>query len=223
MGNLIFGGPKSQITLIFSRLCIALGTMRSDTYAVLFFLFSATAYNNMRKSLTNSSNYLANPHEMGVGEINPLRALYPGLVFETDMEDYLRFLCYYGYSQKNIRSMSKRNFSCPKNSTKDLISNLNYPSISIKGLNRHQKAKVIRRTVTNVGPLNSTYIAKVNAPVGLIVKVFPDKLFFSETVKKLSYKVSFYGKEAHSGYNYGSLIWLDGRHYVQTVFAVHVE
>lgn len=86
----------------------------------------------MRKPVTNSSNYFANPHEMGVGEINPLRALYPGLVFETGVEDYIRFLCYYGYSQKNIRSMSKTNATCPKKSSEDLISNINYPSISTK-------------------------------------------------------------------------------------------
>ncbi|XP_054791108.1 CO(2)-response secreted protease-like [Prosopis cineraria] len=184
---------------------------------------TATTYNNMRKSLTNSSNDYASPHEMGAGEISPLKALYPGLVFETDTEDYLQFLCYQGYSQKSIRSMSKTNFSCPKNSSKDLISNINYPSISIKQLRRNQKAKVIRRTVTNVGPLNATYIAKVRAPEGLIVKVLPSKLVFSESVKKLSYEVSFDGKETHGGYNFGSLTWLDGRHYVHTVFAVNVQ
>ncbi|XP_028790113.1 CO(2)-response secreted protease-like [Neltuma alba] len=184
---------------------------------------TATTYNNLRKSVTNSSNDFANPHEMGAGEISPLKALYPGLVFETNVEDYLQFLCYYGYSQKNIRSMSKTNFTCPKNSNKDLISNINYPSISIKKLSRNQKAKVIRRTVTNVGPLNATYTAKVHAPKGLIVKVLPSRLVFSESVKKLSYEVSFYGKEAHGGYNFGSLTWLDGRHYVHTVFAVNVQ
>lgn len=198
--------------------------MRSDTYIVLFcFPFAATTYNNMRKPLTNSSNLYANPHEMGVGEINPIKALYPGLVFETDVEDYLRFLCYYGYSQKMIRSMSKTKFICPINSSKDLISNINYPSISIEALNRHQKPRVITRTVTNVGPTNSTYTAKVHAPMGLDVRVFPDTLVFSQTLKKLSYEVSFYGKEAHAGYNFGSITWLDGRHYVHTVFSVNVK
>ncbi|KAF7836283.1 CO(2)-response secreted protease-like [Senna tora] len=184
---------------------------------------TATMYNNMKKPLTNSSNYIANPHETGVGEINPLRALNPGLVFETNLQDYIKFLCYYGYSQKNIRSMSKINFGCPRNSSESLISNINYPSISIRNLNRHQKAKVIRRTVTNVGSPNVTYIAKVNAPEGLGVKVFPNKLVFAEGVKKMSYKVSFNGKDAHGGYHFGSLSWLDGRHYVRTVFAVNVK
>ncbi|XP_019449336.1 PREDICTED: CO(2)-response secreted protease-like [Lupinus angustifolius] len=184
---------------------------------------TATTYNNMRKSVTNTSNYFANPHEIGVGEINPFRALNPGLVFETVVVDYIRFLCYYGYSKKNIRSMSKTNINCPRNSSEDLISNINYPSISIKTLIRQQKAKVITRTVTNVGPLNATYIATVHSPKGLVVKVTPNKLVFSEGVQRISYKVSFYGKEAHAGYNFGSLTWLDGRHYVHTVFAVNVE
>ncbi|KAL5150586.1 CO(2)-response secreted protease [Glycine soja] len=184
---------------------------------------TATNYNNMRKPLTNSSNSIAGPHEMGVGEINPLRALNPGLVFETDVEDYLRFLCYFGYSQKIIRSISETNFNCPKNSSEDLISSVNYPSISISTLKRQQKAKVITRTVTNVGYLNATYTAKVRAPQGLVVEVIPNKLVFSEGVQRMTYKVSFYGKEAHGGYNFGSLTWLDGHHYVHTVFAVKVE
>ena len=185
--------------------------------------FSATTYNNLRKPLTNSSNFFANAHEMGVGEINPLRALNPGLVFETKLEDYIRFLCYYGYSKKNIRSMSKTNFNCPRNSSEDLISNINYPSISIKTLSRQQKAKVVTRTVTNVGSFNATYTAKVHAPEGLVVKVTPNKLVFSEGVQRMSYQVSFYGKDAGGGYNFGSLTWLDGRHYVHTVFAVNVK
>ncbi|XP_061343243.1 CO(2)-response secreted protease-like [Gastrolobium bilobum] len=184
---------------------------------------TATTYNNMRKPLTNSSNYFSNPHEIGFGEINPLRALNPGLVFETDLEDYLRFLCFSGSSKKNIRSMFKTNFSCPRNSSDDLISNINYPSISIKALNRKGKGKVITRTVTNVGSFNATYAAKVHAPEGLVVKVIPNKLVFSEGVQRMSYKVSFYGKEARGGYNFGSLSWFDGRHYVHTVFAVKVE
>ncbi|CAJ2657243.1 unnamed protein product [Trifolium pratense] len=183
---------------------------------------SATTYNNMRKSVTNSSNYIANPHEMGVGEINPLKALNPGLVFETDVEDHIRFLCYYGYSNKDIRKMSKTNVTCPRTS-QSLISNINYPSISIQTLKRNQKVRIITRTVTNVGTLNATYVAQVHAPQGLVVKVIPNKLVFSESVQKITYKVSFYAKDAPGGYNFGSLTWLDGRHYVHTVFAVQVE
>lgn len=184
---------------------------------------AATVYNNMRKPLTNSSNYTANPHDMGVGEINPHRALNPGLVFETTTRDYLQFLCCYGYSEKNIRSLLNTNFNCPRNSIEELISNINYPSISIGKLSRHQTAKTIKRSVTNVGLPNTSYIAKLHAPAGLVVRVSPKKLVFLEGVKRLSYKVSFFGKEAPVGYNFGSLTWVDGRHSVRTVFTVNVE
>lgn len=177
----------------------------------------------MKKPLTNSSNTFVNPHEVGVGEINPLKALSPGLVFETTTENYLEFLCYYGYPEKNIRSMSNTKFNCPKISIDELISNVNYPSISITKLNRHQPAKTIQRTATNVAALNSTYIAKVHAPVGLIVKVLPEKLVFTEGVRRVPFQVSFYGKEAPRGYNFGSITWFDGRHSVRTVFSVNVE
>ncbi|PON69884.1 Subtilase [Trema orientale] len=184
---------------------------------------TATEYNNMRKPLTNSSNYIANPHETGVGEINPIKALNPGLVFETTVENYLQFLCYYGYSEKNIRSMANTRFSCPKLSIEELISNMNYPSISISQLKQHQAAKVIERTVTNVGPFNSTYIAKVHSPEGLVVKVTPDKIAFTRGLKRVPFQVSFYGKEAPSGYNFGSITWFDGRRSVRVVFSVNVE
>ncbi|XP_030489278.2 CO(2)-response secreted protease isoform X1 [Cannabis sativa] len=184
---------------------------------------TASEYNNMGKPLTNNSNSIASPHETGVGEINPMKALNPGLVFETTLEDYLQFLCYYGYTEKNIRSMSNTKFTCPKLSIEELISNINYPSISISQLNRHHGAKVIKRSVTNVGPFNSTYIAKVHSPQGLVVKVSPEKLFFSKGVKSVPFRVSFSGKDAQSGYNFGSITWFDGRRSVRVVFSVNVE
>ncbi|XP_004308189.1 PREDICTED: CO(2)-response secreted protease-like [Fragaria vesca subsp. vesca] len=184
---------------------------------------TATMYNNMKKPLINSTNNYANPHEVGVGEINPIKALNPGLVFETITENYLEFLCYYGYKEKDIRLMSNTKFNCPKVSTEKLISNINYPSISVSKLNRHQPVMTIKRTATNVGAPNSTYIAKVNAPVGLVVKVLPEKIVFAEGVRKVSFQVSFYGKEAPTGYSFGSITWFDGRHSVNTVFSVNVE
>ncbi|KAJ6704919.1 PROPROTEIN CONVERTASE SUBTILISIN/KEXIN [Salix purpurea] len=184
---------------------------------------TATIYDNTGKPLQNSSHHFANPHEVGVGEINPHKALNPGLVFETTTEDYLQFLCYYGYPEKNIRSMSKTNFNCPRINIDRLISNINYPSISISNLDRHKPAQTIKRTVTNVGCPNATYISRVHAPVGLEVKVFPNKIAFIEGLTRVSFKVLFDGKEASNGYNFGSVTWFDGRHSVRLSFAVNVE
>ncbi|XP_057980989.1 CO(2)-response secreted protease-like [Malania oleifera] len=184
---------------------------------------TASISNNMGKSLTNSFGKITNPHEIGVGEIDPVRALNPGLVFETTTTDYLLFLCYCGYSQKNIRSLSNTNFNCPKASYDELVSNINYPSISIGKLNRHGGAKMVKRTVTNVGSANTTYTATTHAPVGFVVQVLPKKIVFKEGLTKASFKASFYGKEAPKGYNFGSITWSDGLHTVRVVFAVNVE
>ncbi|KAK0591411.1 hypothetical protein LWI29_001347 [Acer saccharum] len=186
---------------------------------------TATVYDNLGKPMTNNTGNYANPHEMGVGEISPLKALNPGLVFETTTKDYFKFLCCNGYSEKTIRSVTNKNFNCPNISNDKLISNINYPSISISNLDRHRVGvRSIKRTVTNVGSLNATYIARVHAPSGLLVKVIPEKIAFSESIKRVSFKIAFYSKqEASNGYKFGSITWLDGLHSVRMVFAVNVE
>ncbi|KAJ0045769.1 hypothetical protein Pint_05692 [Pistacia integerrima] len=185
---------------------------------------TASVYDNIGKPLKNDSGYYANPHQMGAGEISPHNALNPGFVFETTTKDYLRFLCYYGYSNKIIKAMSNTNFNCSKNSSHKLISNINYPSISISKLDRHKVATIVKRTVTNVGSVNATYAANVQAPSGLAVNVYPKKIEFSENKKKVSFKVSFKSKDPDSGYNFGSITWWDGQdNHVRMVFAVNVQ
>ncbi|KAE8713248.1 hypothetical protein F3Y22_tig00110213pilonHSYRG00188 [Hibiscus syriacus] len=183
---------------------------------------TATVYDNMEKPLTNSSGSIAIPHETGAGEIIPLKALNPGIVFETTSEDYLRFLCYYGYPEKTIRSMSKTNFKCPRKPSDDLISGINYPSVSISRLARSEGFRTIKRTITNVGLPNATYTSVVQAPMGMDVKVSPKKITFVESVKKISFKVRFDGREASTGYNFGTLTWSAGSCSVRMVFAVNV-
>nr|XP_048326894.1 CO(2)-response secreted protease-like isoform X2 [Ziziphus jujuba var. spinosa] len=184
---------------------------------------TASTFNNLGKPFTNSSDYIANPHEVGVGEINPFKALNPGLVFETSTTNYLQFLCFNGYTEKTIKALSSIKFNCPKSSVEEFISNINYPSISISQLNRHEHARVIKRTVTNVGAANSTYIANVQSPPGLVVKVFPEKIIFTKGLKKASFQVSFDGKKAQKGYNFGSVTWSGERYSVRVVFGVNVE
>lgn len=174
--------------------------------------------------LTSGLNDPPSPHEVGAGEIRPIRALDPGLVFKTTINDHLNFLCYLGYKQRSIRSLSNTNFSCPKNSSARLISNINYPTISIGGLNPHDGPKMVRRVVTNVGSSpNVTYVASVNSPKGLLVKVVPTKIVFTPKRRRASFRVFFDGKHAARGYKFGDVTWSDGSHIVRSVFAVNVE
>lgn len=113
-----------------------------------------------------------------------MKALDPGLAFVTTSNDHLRFLCYYGYHQSDIRLMTGTNFTCPKTSTDELISNINYPSISIATLKRHQGPRKVKRVATNVGSPDATYVSSVNAPPGLVVKVVPKQIVLREGVEK---------------------------------------
>lgn len=181
----------------------------------------------MKKPLTNTSNLHASPHEIGAGELSPIKALNPGLVFETTMNDYYNFLCYYGYKEKELRLIvsQKNNFNCPRNTTsykKELISHMNYPSISIEKLKKNHGVSRVKRVATNVGSPNVTYTSSIIGPPDLIVKVSPRKIEFTKEIKKVSFEVSFDGKKASKGYNFGYIIWSDGFHKVQMVFAVNI-
>ncbi|RZC55379.1 hypothetical protein C5167_014232 [Papaver somniferum] len=181
---------------------------------------TATITNNAGNRIANGTDAFASPHEMGAGQMNPNGALHPGLVYETNTTDYLNFLCHFGYEAKLLRSMFDDKFSCPTNSSEDLISDINFPSISIGKL---QGARTITRTVTNVGHRNSTYNVKIDSPDDLVVRVSPEKLVFSPEHRKASFEVSFDGKGATTkGYKFGSVNWSDGKHWVRLVFAVNV-
>lgn len=199
---------------------------------------TATTRNNHGKTIRSHSGVNATWHEMGSGEINPLGALNPGLVYQTSTLDYLQFLCYHGYKQKTIRSVSGVNsFACPtpsssffstgssSNLLQDFITSINYPSISIARLdtNRLGARKVISRTATNVGRTDSTYRVSVDAPEEIQVKVVPEKLIFSRMNRTASFEVSFQASSgADIGYRFGSLVWTDGVHLVRMVFAVNL-
>src|SRR6185436_8554498 len=90
----------------------------------------------------------------GSGQVNPTKALDPGLVYDAGFNDYLRFLA----GQKLIGG------------TGIDASDLNLPSIAIGDLAGSQ---TVTRTVTNVGSSAATYNASIAAPAGFSVTVNP--------------------------------------------------
>ncbi|KAL6897336.1 hypothetical protein ACP4OV_007032 [Aristida adscensionis] len=181
---------------------------------------TATQLNNDRSPMTTDAGSPATPYDSGAGQVHPAAALDPGLVFELGEDDYLRFLCNYGYNASKIKLITALpgGFSCAANASKDLISDLNYPSIAVTGSGR-----TVTRVVTNVGAqAEATYTAAVSAPAGLDVKVTPGKLEFTKTAKQLAFQVSFSGKTAAAkgGAMSGSITWSDGKHMVRTPFVV---
>jgi len=172
--------------------------------------------------MTNDSNIGATPFDMGAGEVNPLRALNPGLIYDTTVDDYLVFLCNLGFKASQIASVSgNQGFNCSSDAMDEMISNMNYPTIAISGL---KSARSVKRTLTNIGSASdSVYKLTIDSPRGLRVKVSPSELAFSGSSDKVTFSVLFTATEtASKGYAFGSITWSDGTHNVRTPFAVNI-
>ncbi|RRT70399.1 hypothetical protein B296_00027272 [Ensete ventricosum] len=152
----------------------------------------------------------ANPFDFGGGHVDPNKAIDPGLVYDMRVSAYVHFLCSMGYNNSAVSALTQHPTIChdKDQSQKDL----NLPSITIPEL---KESFTVTRTVTNVGPVASTYTAHVEAPRAVSIRVRPSILAFNSTVKKLKFKVTFESRlKVQSGYLFGSLTWKDGVHHL---------
>ncbi|KAL7206811.1 hypothetical protein ACSBR2_019504 [Camellia fascicularis] len=154
---------------------------------------------------------LADPFDYGGGHVDPNKAINPGLIYDMKVTDYVKFLCSMGYNDTAISSITRDSSPCQR--TPNFLLNLNLPSISIPEL---KHTVTVSRTVTNVGPILSFYVARVEAPPGINVTVEPSILFFNFTTKTLKFKVTFCSQLRVQGrYTFGNLYWEDGLHVVR--------
>lgn len=131
---------------------------------------------------------------MGAGNVNPQRALDPGLVYDIRPDDYVTHLCSIGYTRSEIFSITHRNVSCHAIMQVNRGFSLNYPSMSVifKG---GMRRKMFSKRVTNVGSANSIYSVEVVAPEGVKVIVKPKRLVFEKMNQSLSYRVWFISRK----------------------------
>ncbi|XP_020236057.1 CO(2)-response secreted protease [Cajanus cajan] len=184
---------------------------------------TAIQNDNLKAPTTTDSGFVATPYDYGAGEITTSAPLQPGLVYETDTMDYLNYLCYIGINTTTIKIISRTvpsNFNCPKDSSSNLVSNINYPSIAINFTS--EGVVTVSRTVTNVGEEDETvYFSTVKAPNEVNVTLIPDKLQFTKSIKKLSYQVIFSSNltslEEHL---FGSITWSNGNYIVRSPFVL---
>ncbi|GMJ00874.1 hypothetical protein like AT5G59100 [Hibiscus trionum] len=158
----------------------------------------------------------------GSGHVNPVKAINPGLVYDNAEGEYIRFLCSIGYSKDNIRAISGTNSSCPKNSSKMLPRDLNYPTLTAAVKVDDSFTVDFQRTVTNVGVATSTYNATISSDSKLVVKVIPQVLSFKTLREKKSYNVTVKGKALGEASKVSaSLTWSDGIHNVRSPIVIH--
>ncbi|PNT66317.1 hypothetical protein BRADI_3g10058v3 [Brachypodium distachyon] len=148
---------------------------------------------------------VADPFDFGGGQIDPDRAVDPGLVYDVDPREFNSFFnCTLGFSE-----------GCD---SYDL--NLNLPSIAVPNLKDHV---TVRRTVINVGPVEATYRVAVAAPSGVEVYVDPSIISFTRSSSRnATFMVTFTARQrVQGGYTFGSLTWSDGStHLVRIPVAV---
>ena len=166
----------------------------------------------------------ATPFAFGSGHVDPQSAANPGLIYDISSKDYLNYLCSLNYTSSQIALLSRGNFTCPNKAVFEHAGNLNYPSFSvILDKNARKVSVAYKRTVTNVGTPRSTYVVKVDEPVGLSVTVEPRSLTFGNLGEKLSYRVRFTalgGKKFSTKFSFGSLIWMSELYTVRSPIAV---
>ncbi|GKV15037.1 hypothetical protein SLEP1_g25838 [Rubroshorea leprosula] len=99
---------------------------------------------------------------IGVGHVNPRRAINPGLVYDIRPDEYIAHLCTLGYTRSEIFTITHKNVSCHEVLLINRGFSLNYPSISVV-FKQGTRRKMITRRLTNVGSPNSIYSVEVKA------------------------------------------------------------
>jgi subtilisin family serine protease len=149
-----------------------------------------------------------NPFDQGAGFVVPREFMDPGLVYNSDFDDWSNYLAGQGVVYGD---------GTPFTDTPMKASNLNVPSIAV---NNMAGKETVKRSVTNVDDTTSTYRAKVTGLPGLSTTVTPSTLTLAPG-ETGSFKVTFTRTTADFGdYQSGNLTWRDGSHIVRSPIVV---
>ncbi|MQM21056.1 hypothetical protein Taro_054088 [Colocasia esculenta] len=159
----------------------------------------------------------ASPFDMGSGQLDPNRAVDPGLVYDADAGDYRRLLCALNYTKAQIRAITRSGI---KSRCSDASLDLNYPSfvayfdpVGAKPSVVNNRVREFRRTVTSVADGEWNYTAEVTPIDGFGIKVNPTRLVFRKKNEKQSFTLRMVRrrKMVYRETAYGWLRWVDGR------------
>ncbi|CAN1186200.1 Subtilisin-like protease 4 [Linum perenne] len=185
--------------------------------------WSPAAIKSAIMTTADHTNRVGNPINLfatGSGQVNPTKANDPGLVYDLQPDEYIPYLCGLGYSNSSVEIIVQRKVKCSRNSSIP-EAQLNYPSFSIRMSSTQQ---TYTRTVTNVGPANSSYKSEILGLQGVDVKATPATISFTELNQKVSFSVTFSRKESFTGpSSQGHLRWFSSSHNVTIPIAVELE
>ncbi|KAG8387319.1 hypothetical protein BUALT_Bualt02G0008900 [Buddleja alternifolia] len=181
---------------------------------------TANPLDNTKQPIREADNTLATTLGIGSGQVDPNRALDPGLIYDASTQDLVNLVCSMNFTREQTRTIIRSSYNCSTPS-----SDLNYPSFAV--LYNSQEASMtltrkFKRTVTNVGVGAATYRFKLVKPNGTTIRIQPETLVFKKKYEKKSYSLSIrYRGDPQS--RDGSLTWIDetGKHSVRSTIVVH--
>ncbi|RCV18626.1 hypothetical protein SETIT_3G316800v2 [Setaria italica] len=172
-------------------------------------------YDNKKPILDEKFNP-AGHFSIGAGHVNPSEVINPGLVYDTDVEQYILYLCGLGYTDSEVEIITHQKGVCSKG-TKIAEAELNYPSIA----SRASAGKlVVNRTVTNVGDAMSSYTVEIDMPKEVKATVSPTKLEFTEAQESKTFTVSLIWDASKTKNAEGSFKWVSNKHVVRSPIVI---
>ncbi|XP_015899118.4 subtilisin-like protease 3 [Ziziphus jujuba] len=181
---------------------------------------TADAVNNVGKPIVDETSFPADVFAVGAGHVNPYKANDPGLVYDSEPDDYIPYLCGLNYTDKEVEIIVHRSVKC---SEVKIIAEaqLNYPSFSVL---LRSKSVSLTRTVTNVGEAKSTYTLEKSVPPGIGIIVKPEKLVFSKVNQKATYTVKLIpqsgARKSGRVFAQGFLKWVSDKYSVRSPLSV---
>ncbi|KAG2620676.1 hypothetical protein PVAP13_3NG211001 [Panicum virgatum] len=153
---------------------------------------------------------------IGAGHVNPSEVVNPGLVYDTDVEQYILYLCGLGYTDSEVEIITHQKGACSKG-TKLAEAELNYPSIATRA---SSGKLVVNRTVTNVGDAVSSYTVEIDMPKEVKATVSPTKLDFTKEKESKTFTVSLSWDASKTKNAEGSFKWVSSKHVVRSPIVI---
>ncbi|KAI3465337.1 hypothetical protein Pfo_022000 [Paulownia fortunei] len=184
---------------------------------------TANPLDNTQKPIKDMANDydVATPLDMGAGQVDPNRALDPGLIYDATAQDYVNLICALNYTREQTQSIIRSYYNCSNPST-----DLNYPAfVALYDPleERTTKTQRFQRTLTNIRDGAPTYKVKVKRPKDSVITVSPEKLVFQKKNEKLSFSLTIrYKTYREYVINHGSITWVEekGTHTVRSPIVV---
>ncbi|KAI4303471.1 hypothetical protein MLD38_039095 [Melastoma candidum] len=160
----------------------------------------------------------------GVGQIDPTRAVSPGLVYDVGEMSYIQFLCHEGYKGSSLAVLVQGVVNCSSLLPGLGYDALNYPTMQVTSTsNQDVNMATFFRTVTYVGLIPAVFNATIRAPKGISITVRPTSLSFMRTLQKRSFKVvvRMTNVTKQTPVLSAALVWRSNRYFVRSPIVIN--